>query len=173
MMYARLLVAAYAVIASTLAAIGCGSSSSTTTSSSSAKDPTSAHRTAEVNTMVAEANAICMRLNAKKGAAPPASTEQAVGRVAPKVAADERTAVAELRKLTPPATMASDWKQILADAETLTAGTARLGAYAQANDLVGAQPMIRASQQAQKQMSALAETDGFKECARWTRGRTD
>src|ERR1700729_1019990 len=87
--------------------------------------------------LIAKADAVCAHVMVQYHANGYTTTQSIVSR-APRVAAAEQTGVAELRKLTPPASMASDWQQIVENAQTIANDTAKLGQYAKENNLKAA-----------------------------------
>lgn len=145
--HARL--AALALTATALLLAGCGGSSKPLTR-------------AELTT---QADAICKRVSAKLASAnKQASTEQDIARIAPQLASYEQGALTELSKLTPPAELENDWKIIITGAQTLEENTAKLGEYAKAKNIKGAQSLIGSSEQTQQRMIATAKRDGLTEC---------
>jgi hypothetical protein len=144
--------AVLALAATTLAASGCGGSSKASTSLSKAE-------------LIAKADTICARVHAQYHANG-YSTTQSIARLAPRVAAYEHAGVAEMRKLSPPASMASDWKQILDAAQRIADDTAKLGQYAKENNVKAEIPLYTADRPRQQQALAIATRDGFKECAK-------
>jgi hypothetical protein len=146
----RTRIAALALAATTLAASGCGESSKTTTSTRAE--------------FIAKADAICGRVNARR-ASTHIRTHQDFVRLIPPLAAYEQTAITELGKLTAPASMANDWRQIVAGDQTITNDTAKLGEYETSKNFAAARALIATSSQAQVQMMATAKRDGFSDCA--------
>lgn len=146
----RTQLAALALAATTLSATGCGESPKTTTLTHAE--------------LIAKADPICARVNAKRASSTIRSRED-YARLVPPLAAYEQTAVAELGKLIPPASMASDWKQVVAGAQTLANNTAKLGEYAKANNLAASRTLFSTDAKAQEQMLAAAKRIGFKDCA--------
>jgi hypothetical protein len=145
---------ALTLAAATLAAAGCGGSSSKSLTRSQ---------------LIAKADSICHRVNAKLTSANgQINSQQDIARLAPQLAAYEQEAVVQLSKLTAPATIASDWKTIVTAAGTLAQNTAKLGEYAKANNLTAARALVSTSKKVQQQMLAVAKRDGFKDCSRET-----
>jgi hypothetical protein len=140
----------------TLAAAGCGSGGSTPSS-------TTADATTPAS-FIAKADVICGRVNAEISSNPYRSP-QGIARLAPQLSAYELAADAELGALTPPASLASDWKQIVTDAQKLARDTATFGAYAKANNLAAATKLDNADQPIHLQLLAIAKRDGFKVCS--------
>src|ERR1700733_15569852 len=112
-----------------LAVAACGSSGSTT--------PTRAE-------LVAKADPICKQIAVRRAAANKQLSKdgsnstkglQVLARVAPGVAAYEHQAVAQLRGLTAPASLTSDWQQMLSGMQTLADDAAQIGVDAEAKQL--------------------------------------
>jgi uncharacterized protein with von Willebrand factor type A (vWA) domain len=139
--------AVLALATTTLAASGCGSS---------AKPLTRAELTAK-------ADAICKTVTTRL-AKNTIRTQQDIARVAGELAAFEQVALTNLSKLVPPATLADDWKQFVAGAQTLAENTSKIGEYAKANNLKASKSLITSSQATQRQMTAVAKRDGLKSC---------
>ena len=121
--------------------------------------------------LIARGDAICRRINAKIRATK-VSTAQDYARVAPPLAAYEQTAVIEMRKLTPPASIANGWRQIVSGAQMLANGTTKLGEYAQtsnpfevAHQTPSVHAAFAATTEGPKQMVTAAQRGGFKDCA--------
>jgi hypothetical protein len=114
--------------------------------------------------LISQADAICKRVNTKLKTSN-INSKQDIVRLVPKLAAYEQQALAELGKLVPPASLANDWKTIVAGAQTLADNTAKLGEYAKANNLKAARGLISSSEKVQQQVQATAKRDGFKECS--------
>lgn len=116
--------------------------------------------------LIAKADTICRRVNAHLASSNNTiKTQQDVARLAPRLAAFEQTALVELSRLVPPASLADDWKTIVAGAQTLADNTAKLGEYAKSNQLKAAKSLIVSSQKIQSQMLAIAKRDGFRDCS--------
>lgn len=141
-------VAATMLAATVLAVCGCGSSSS--------KPLTRAELTAK-------ADAICKSVGAKL-ANKSVNSIQGIAQTAPELASTEQGALSELSKLVPPATMEADWKTFITGAQTLAENTAKLGEYAKSNNLKSARTLIVSSEATVKQMTAIAQKYGIKNC---------
>jgi hypothetical protein len=140
---------AAAVLAATaLAVCGCGSSS---------KPLTRAELTAKADT-------ICKSVSAKLATNKKISSIQDIARTAPKLASSEQSALNELSKLVPPAAMEADWKTFITGAQSLAENTAKLGEYAKSNNLKSARTLIVSSETTVKQMTAIAQKYGIKNC---------
>lgn len=148
---------ALVLVATTLAASGCGGSSGSSGSLTRSE-------------LIARGDLICRRINTRL-------TGTTIGRqgsfaqLMPSLAAYEHAAVAEMRKLTPPASMADGWRQIVKGAQTLADATAKVGSYARGNPNISqASPPLRAAFTAAgegtQHMVAAARREGFQDCAR-------
>lgn len=150
--------AALTLMATTLAASGCGGSS--------------ASQRLTRGELIAKADAICNRAKAKRASVKittqqKITKQQETGRAMSQVAAYEHAAAAELAKLTPPTSMAGDWNQIVAATQTLAADIVRVSEYAKANRLKAASGLIfPAIGEAERQIVTTARRNGFKDCAR-------
>jgi hypothetical protein len=151
----RTRLAALALIATMLAISGCGGSGSSGSLTRSE--------------LIARADLICRRVHARL-ASTTIKGPQSYARLLPPLASYEHAAVAELRKLTPPASMAGDWRQIVDGVQAFADATAKLGAYATSSGLP-VTPSTRAAShaagQSSQQIRAAAQRQGFKDCAVW------
>ncbi|MFZ1154943.1 MAG: hypothetical protein WAN93_08575 [Solirubrobacteraceae bacterium] len=142
--------AAVGLVATTLAASGCGSSSKPLTRAE----------------LTAKADAICKTVSAKLASRTKrgVNSQHALALLAPELASFEQSALAALGKLVPPTELEGDWKQFVTGAQTLAENTVKLGEYAKANNLKGAKSLITSSETVQQQMTATAKRDGFIAC---------
>jgi hypothetical protein len=93
--------------------------------------------------LIAKASVICRgtiakRLQAEKTLVPEPSGApplRALAASAPQLAASQSQAVAQLRALDPPASLAHDWQKLLAGLQQLADETARIGADAKAKNV--------------------------------------
>lgn len=87
----------------------------------------------------------------------------------PPLARYEKTAVSELERLTPPASMIAPWRQIVASASTMAEITSEAGEIAEKDPrgLEKTQSLNTRFSEAEKRMAATAKQEGFKDCARW------
>jgi hypothetical protein len=169
------------LVAVTLSATGCGGSkggTNTATSSAAASVATTPITSASSQTgatgngsgkplsasqLVARADAICARLNTKLGR-DVVHNQPEVARVAPHRAAIEQAALTELSRLLPPASMATDYQQMLAVRHTLIEDTIKLGIDAKAGYAQAERPVYSSSTALVGQMAATAQRNGFKHC---------
>ena len=163
--------AALALAATTLAASGCGGSpkAGSTAAPISTTATTATVKVASGNPLtraelIAAAGAICKRIDARH-ASLNLATQQAIAREIPVFAAYQKAALAELSKLTPPPSMAHDWKQFAAAAHTLARDMARFGEYAKANPPIATYARILPTiDKDERHVSALAKRDTINEC---------
>jgi hypothetical protein len=150
------------VLAVTLSGCGSGGGGGTR-----AGHVSSAPSSASQPQMIAQANAVCARLNRQFEAHRPASSAIAeIARVAPRRALLEEQAVRELRKLAPPAALAHDWQQVLADRQTLALELAKLGHAATVGDARQIHALAGTKDRVHEELRLLATRDGFAECAK-------
>jgi len=175
--------ASLALAATALAICGCGGSSKTTSTTSAATTstpattasaPITSTTTPSVKTasgealtqaeLIAKADAICARINTKRSSVV-VSTAQQYKTLVPQLATYEQAAVAELATLVPPASMAGDWKLIVAGSQQLADNITKLGEYAKANRLGSQNALVASNEKTQEQLTAVAKRAGFKDCA--------
>lgn len=179
--------AAFALVAITITIAGCGGGSSNTSSvANGVSSKTSSTATVDSRSsaaqalsdggygkalsnseLIAKADAVCTRFNVAAAAARHVTihTMQDVVNAAQKQAAIERTAVAELSKLTPPATLAHDWEQILSIRRLLIEEFNEIVTYARENNPGGVDSVLKAGSGVEAQMHTTAKRDGLISCA--------
>ena len=141
--------------AATLAASGCGNSGSSASPSLSKAD------------FIARADAVCRRANTMRHTVTIriGAFEQDYVHLLPPLVAYQRSALTELTNLTPPASMASDWKQILANVQTLINNAEKTVEYARSNNLKGLSNLNAPNNTASTRILTVAGHDGFHDCA--------
>jgi hypothetical protein len=171
------------LVMAVLAIAGCGSSSKTGSSASSTSaGSTSPATTASSTTtpasttasagpplsksqLVARADAICKQLNAGLDSEKnKVRTQQDIIRVVALRVGLEQTALTELSKLTPSASMAQDYQQLLKTRQTLIEDTKKLGEDAAANNSKAETPVYVSSAALIRQMAKTAKHDGLTYC---------
>jgi hypothetical protein len=165
---------ALTLAATTLAVYGCGES--TKPKSASTATPTQAAATSSPSepppvpgqpltksALIARADKICARVITRLNSLR-INTLQDAALTAPQTATIEQAASEDLSKLTPPASMASDWKRIVAGVHALAQVTAKLGEYAKANQAEAAGRLISTGQKRPARLLAPAKRDGFTQC---------
>ena len=172
----RTVLAALGVVAITLTIAACGSSSkasgttgsgsggstqtSTGAGSAEAKEP-AGNLTREE--LIAQANAICARANARFSSAKVTSTQELVQKLKDESAYNE-TQATELEKLVPPASMTRDWSTIVAGVRTIGANTVRVGEYADTQDANAGGRLLIATRTLRSKLSNIAKRNGITEC---------
>lgn len=136
-----------AIGALALAAAGCGKSDKTLTRGE----------------FVAQTDAICKRLLAQRKAIK-IKTQKEFAQALPRVGSYERTAFAKLGRLTPPASLASDWNQLVTSGQALAETTVQLGKYLRAHNAAAARLKFQSAAALSRAMSATAAQDGIKAC---------
>ena len=169
--------AALLLAVTVFAIVGCGGStkSASVSNSSAVTHPstqtstppqTTPVRTAPLSRaeLIAKADEICFGINAKVNSTKLGSLEEAA-RQMPILAAYKETAVVEMSRLVPPASMEAAWKQIVASARALAHDTAKLGEYARENRSREIPQVFAAAGKTNAQMTTVARRNGFKDCA--------
>jgi hypothetical protein len=162
-------VVALTLTAAAFAVSGCGGSSSsgsatksTTSSNSAGNGGTS--KTLTRAELIARADVICARVNARL-AANVVTYQREIPRAASQLASLERVSLVEFRKLEPPAELAADWKQLIADAQTLAAETVEYGESAKPGKSKNERGLVESSEATRRQAITIAKRDGFVACA--------
>jgi hypothetical protein len=121
--------------------------------------------------LIARADLICRRLNTKLTITAAGGEGGGLAHLLLSQAAYEHAVVVAMRALTPPASMANGWGQMVSGAQTLADATVKLGEYekAHSNALFNPSPTSRATTTAMaegtRQITAAAGREGFKDCA--------
>jgi hypothetical protein len=110
-------IAPLALVAATIAVVGCGSSSGSTTSLTSAQ-------------LRAKANPICIQANAALQPVYKITNFTAIPPAATKAAGEIRQASSELAGLKPPTSMEKDWKVVVSSYHTVATDINELGEHA-------------------------------------------
>jgi hypothetical protein len=116
---------------------------------------------------IARADAICRGLDSRLAAVKPASLRvPEIARFAPPRAALEKTAVTELSRLTPPRSIARDWRLMITYRRTLAEELAKLGQNAKVGDARGIQALAVSKKRVHQKLFTVATREGFKYCLR-------
>lgn len=115
--------------------------------------------------LVSDANTLCSHVQAKMKATGAAKTPQEVAEVAKKLASFEQQQLEAMRKLTPPASMASDWKQMIEGAEEITEDAGTLSADIQLKKHNAADEAMKQFGATEKRLAPIVQRDGFTSCA--------
>jgi DICT domain-containing protein len=135
-------------LAATVLVAGCGGSKTLTRSQ-----------------LAAKAEPICAHIQEKLGAVFSAKSPQSVSHAAAEFAAYDRQATAELAKLSPPGSMASDWKAIVTGYEVAGSAVAKLGQDAIPTKDKPGSGDVTAFTDAQHNRTVTAQRNGFNHCA--------
>jgi hypothetical protein len=114
--------------------------------------------------LIVRADAICRRVNTLRHSTTIGSQAD-LARVLPPFAAYEQSALVNLAKLTPPASMVSDWRKIVSNFRTLAGDTEKVAQDAKSNTLSRARNLSVRLNRAGQRVSAVAARDGFKDCS--------
>jgi hypothetical protein len=162
---ARHAAGALCALAIALASVGCGGSSTSTSASTGAGRPGSAHA---ISPLVIKADAICDELNRRLAAEHVANTgNHELARVTPISAILEAQALRKLSALTPPASLAHAWQQMMSYRRTLAQELVQLGQAAKANDEGRVQSVIASKKLVHQELESLVKRDGLLACARF------
>ena len=169
---------AVALATTSIAASGCGGSSKTSSGTASTPTGSSTSHTESSPTepstqtgpltraeLIAQADTICRRLNQKR-LSTTVGARQTYADVLTPVAAYDQAAAAQMRKLTPPASIAKDWNQIVSGTQAIADAMTATVAYAKAGKLKEAEPLSIKLERATQQILSAAKRAGFKDCAR-------
>ncbi len=148
------------LVAGTLLVAGCGGSSK-----SASNQSTPSGKTLSASALIAEADQICMRRNAEVTAQQPKSTAMPeVARLASTYATIQQAAVTELNHLAPPASLANEWKRLVAHRQMLVEQLLKLKQYAEHNDNAGIQAFSAESTKLKQQL-LTSKGSGFTYCS--------
>lgn len=136
--------------ATTLTASGCGKSTKTT-----------ATRT----DLIAKTEAICGHARANRTRSK-LVTPQDFARSLPQIAADDTVMREELDKLTPPASIAGEWRQLSANISDFTSGMMRMASYLQTNNIEAARTQYKAVGAIQNRILDILRRNHVTECIR-------
>jgi hypothetical protein len=115
--------------------------------------------------LIAKADPLCRRANTTIDSSK--LTPKTVSRLAPGIAAVEQEVSSQLAKLTPPSSMASDWKTIVNGFRSAGTGLLHMGEARKTNDthaLVKAEAELSNGQIARTE---AAQRNGFKDCSHY------
>ncbi len=171
----RLTTLAVALVALALTTLGCGKSASSSTPSTATQpaastDPTTP-KSSTIDTrpltraqLISKGNTICYRLNARR-VTTVVRNRRDYERLVPSVVAYELAGATEMSKLTPPASMAQAWQQIIDSTRAIAQATGH--PYTEATSPKTAKPIDAALTQAINELTAAAKHAGIAECAKF------
>jgi cell division inhibitor SulA len=120
-----------------------------------------------VSPLVAKADAICDELNRRLADVHVSSTDDhELARITPVSAALEEQAIRDLSVLTPPASLARDWQQMMGYRRTLARELKQLGRAAKAKDEHRVQSLIASKKLVHHKLELIATHAGLVACAR-------
>jgi hypothetical protein len=114
--------------------------------------------------LVSRANALCTQLHNKMKQVGPAKTTQDLAHLAHKLAGFEQQQLEAMHKLTPPASLASDWKQMLQGAEDIAEAAGTLSTDVQLKKDKAAGEALKQAGKVQQHIKPITERDGFTSC---------
>ena len=171
----------YSVVLATtltvLAAAGCGSSTKTgQTSTVAATSATTQQSTVTSSavpvatgpalsraTFLTRADAICRRTNVKRGNVHITNSRNFVLYM-PRLTEYQQAAVADLSKLVPPPSLASDWQAMLSAEQRIAAAYAKATTLVRSGEFGPARAALVAAVGSQSQLSSIGSRDGFHDC---------
>jgi tRNA U34 5-methylaminomethyl-2-thiouridine-forming methyltransferase MnmC len=109
-------------------------------------------------------NALCDEVHAKLKAIGPAKTPTEFAQLARKLAGFEQQELESMRKLTPPRSLAADWKQILEGVEEISIAAGTLSTELQLKHQKHAVEAFGHISKVQQQLSKIVKRDGFTSC---------
>lgn len=115
--------------------------------------------------LASHANALCTQLQNKVKQIGPAKTTQDLGRLAHKLAGFEQQQLEAMRKLKPPASMASDWKQMVEGAEDIAEAAGTLSTDVQLKKDKAAGEALKQVGNVEQHIKPIVERDGFTSCS--------
>ncbi len=159
MLHAQLF--ALALLTLALASAGCGESTTKTTTV--IVTPPRKPLTRAEKAQLARASAICKRIDARHSSLK-LNTRPAIVRELPRFASYQRAALAELIKLTPPASIAHDWREFTAAAQTLASDTTRLATMSRPSSSRPPRGILATVGKDERYISDLASLDAINGC---------
>ncbi len=115
---------------------------------------------------IAQADAICKRVNGELAAATPAGkSAKELIQVVPRHAALERGALNELARLAPPSALSGSWRAMLADRQKLADALVELGRAVGRNERATVERLTASKKRLHEAMRKAATSAGFKDCA--------
>ncbi len=110
-------------------------------------------------------NMLCEEVHAKLKAVGPAKTPKEFAQLARKLAGFEQQELESMRKLTPPRSLASDWKQILEGVEEISVAAGTLSTELQLGHKKHAIEAFTHISKVQQRLSTIVKRDGFTSCS--------
>jgi hypothetical protein len=159
-------------IAAVSVVAGCGGSSKNDSTKAAATTTAGTERAVTTETsqsnarteFIARADGLCARVKARE-LSTKLRNRRDYARLLPPLGAFERAVAVEMGKLTPPASMAGAWGQIVTGDRVIAENMVRLGHAVAANDRRSEEVLIPALAKARRRITSLAAREGFKNCS--------
>ena len=122
--------------------------------------------------VISQADAVCKQVEARSAAINASLSKvrsqqmKEIAKVAPGFSQFELQAVERLRALAVPASLAGEWRELLAGMQQLAVDTARLGVAAGAGNSKGMEAINASGQPIRSRLEGIAQHVGFKYCGR-------
>lgn len=114
--------------------------------------------------LVRRANALCTQVQQKMKKVGSANTTQELAHVARKLAGFEQQQIESMRKLTPPAALASDWKQMIEAADEVAANAGTLSTDVSLKKDKQAGEALKQIGRIHERILPIVKRDGFISC---------
>jgi hypothetical protein len=114
--------------------------------------------------LVDRTDALCTRVQKKMKTVGPADGAQGLARVARKLASFEQQELESMRMLTPPTSLASDWKALIEGVEEISESAATLSTDVRFKQNKHAIEALKQIGQVERRVSVIVKRDGFKNC---------
>jgi hypothetical protein len=114
--------------------------------------------------LASRANALCTQLHDKMKRLGPAKTANALAQTAHELAGFEQQQLEAMRKLRPPASLASDWKQLVEGAEEIAEAAGTLSTDIQLKKDKAASAAFQQVGKVEQRIKPVVERDGFASC---------
>lgn len=115
--------------------------------------------------LVRQANALCLQVQTKMKSAGTAKTAQDLARLADRLAGFEQHQMEAMRKLKPPAAMASDWKHVIEGAEEVAESAGTLSTEVKLNKKKAAAEALKHIGEVERRIAPIVKRDGFQSCS--------
>jgi hypothetical protein len=114
--------------------------------------------------LVSRADAICTEVHTKMKTAGSASSPKQFVHLARKLAGFQQQELEQMQKLTPPASLASDWKKILESAEEITEHVGTLSTDVETKKDKQASEALKQISAIQQRVAVVVRRDGLTSC---------
>lgn len=114
--------------------------------------------------LVSKADKICAQVHDRVRAVGPAKTPQQLSVLAHKLAGFEQQQIESMRKLKPPASLASDWKQMVEGAQEIAEDAGTLSTDLQLKKEKQAGEALKQIGKVEQRLDPIVKRDGFSSC---------